>query len=50
MVNKTVLLCTRLKNENKEINSAEYQNVIKEISSQYSKHPEKRNKFAVFKE
>lgn len=36
--------------ENKEINSSEYQNVIREISSQYQQYPEKRDKFAVFKE
>ena len=35
---------------NKDINSAEYQNVIREISSQFKQHPEKLNEFAVFKE
>ena len=29
---------------------AKYQNIIREISSQYHSHPEKLNEFAVFKE
>jgi hypothetical protein len=35
---------------NEEINSDKYQNIISEIRSQYNKHPEKLNEFAVFKE
>ena len=35
---------------NEAINSAEYQNMIREISSQYNQNPEKLDDFAVFKE
>ena len=35
---------------NDEIKSPEYQNVIREINSQFNRHPEKLNEFAVFKE